>query len=44
MKEFHKENLFLLNPFQANVPLMEKPGERFLPAKFLKGTCGRVTF
>ena len=31
-----------VNPFQANVPLMEKPGGWFLLAKCVKNTCGRV--
>ena len=34
----------MINPFQANVPLMEKPGEWFLLAKCVKNTCGRMTF
>ena len=32
------------NPFQTNVPNMEKPGSWFLLAKCVKNTCGRVTF
>ena len=32
------------NPFQANVPLMEKPGSWLLLAKCVKNTCGRVAF
>ena len=30
--------------FSTNVPLMDKPGSWFLLAKWLKNTCGRVTF
>ena len=30
--------------FQANVPLMEKPGGWFFLAKCVKNTCGTVTF
>ena len=35
---------FFIKPFQANVPLMEKPGGWFLLAKCVKNTSGRVTF
>ena len=34
----------LLKPFSTNVSLMDKPGSWFLLAKYLKNTCGRVTF
>ena len=34
----------VFNPFQANVPIMEKTGSWFLLAKCVKNTCGRVTF
>ena len=33
-----------INPFLANVPIMEKPGSWFLLAKYVKNTRGRVTF
>ena len=33
-----------LNPFSTNVPLTDKPGSWFSLAKWLKKTCGRVTF
>ena len=33
-----------VNPFQANVSIMEKPGGWFLPAKYVKNPSGRVTF
>ena len=33
-----------INSFPANVPIMEKPGTWFLPAKCVKNTCGGVTF
>ena len=33
-----------VNPFSANVPIMDKPGSWLLLAKCLKNTCGRVTF
>ena len=33
-----------IKPFSTNVPLMDKPGNWFSPAKCLKNTCGRVTF
>ena len=33
-----------INPFSTNVPLTDKPGSWFLPAKCLKNTYGRVTF
>ena len=33
-----------LNPFPANVPIMEKTGSWFLLAKCVKNICGRVTF
>ena len=32
------------NPFSTNVLIMDKPGSWFLLAKYLKNTCGRVTF
>ena len=32
------------NPFSNNVPLTDKPGSKFLLAKCLKNTCGRVSF
>ena len=32
----------IINAFPANVPIMEKPGGRFLLAKWVKNTCGRV--
>ena len=32
----------IINPFPANVPIMEKPGGWFLLAKCVKNTCGRV--
>ena len=35
---------YQVNPFPANAPLMEKPGGWFLLAKYVKNTCGRVTF
>ena len=34
----------ILTHFRLNVPLMDKPGSWFLLAKYLKNTCGRVTF
>ena len=34
----------LINPSSTNVPPMQKPGSWFLLAKYLKNTCGRVTF
>ena len=40
MKCFPKK----INPFQANVPSMEKPGGWSLLAKCVKNTYGRVTF
>ena len=33
--------MLLINPFSANVPIMDKPGSWFLLAKCLKNTCGR---
>ena len=39
---FYFANLF--NPFSTNVRLMDKPGSWFLLAKYLKNTCGGVTF
>ena len=33
-----------VNPFQANVSLMEKPGGWFLLTKCVKNVCERVTF
>ena len=33
-----------INQFSTNVPLTDKPGDWFLLAKYLKNTCGRVTF
>ena len=33
-----------INQSQANVPIIEKPSGWFLLAKYLKNTCGRVTF
>ena len=35
---------FTINPFPANVPIMEKPGRCFLQAKCMKNTYERVTF
>ena len=32
-----------VNPF-STVPPMDKPGSWFLLAKYLKSTCGKVTF
>ena len=37
-------SVVVFNPFSTNVPLMQKPGSWFLLAKYLKNTCGRVTF
>ena len=36
------ESIYSFNLFQANVPLMEKPGGWFLLAKCVKNTRGRV--
>ena len=33
-----------INPFSTNVPIMDKPGSWFLLAKYLKNTCGKMTF
>ena len=33
-----------IKPFSTSVPLMQKRGSWFLPAKCLKNTCGRVIF
>ena len=33
-----------INTFSINIRLMQKPGSWFLLAKYLKNTCGRVTF
>ena len=34
----------IINPFSTNVPIMDKLGSWFSLAKYLKNSCGRVTF
>ena len=34
----------VINPFQTNVPVMEKSGGRFLLTKCVKNTCEKVAF
>ena len=41
---YHQFSIASVNPFPANVPIMEKPGSWFLLAKFVKNACGRETF
>ena len=42
--DLHNDLPKYINPFSANVPLTDKAGSWFLPAKCLKNTRGRVAF
>ena len=44
VKVLQNFNGTLFNLFSPNFPFMDKPGSRFLLAKHVKNTCGRVTF
>ena len=44
-KLLHLKSVYLfLKPFSTNFSVILKPGSWFLPAKYLKNTCRRVTF